>query len=94
MKNSIKICLAALGLVLMGCEPIYIGGKLEESGGGGMEHPFSTDVALYDGRLASDSLADIVGRDPYVFWEHYSTNRTRNHKGIVKPEIHVIYLWK
>lgn len=69
MKNSIKICLAALGLVLMGCEPIYIGGKLEESGGGGMEHPFSTDVAVYDGRLASDSLADIVGRDPYIFWE-------------------------
>ena len=69
MKNNIKILLAAMALLLMNCEPIYIGGKIEDSGGGGLDHPFSTDVTVYDGRLASDSLADIVGRDPYIFWE-------------------------
>lgn len=48
MKNNIKILLAAMALLLMSCEPIYIGGKIEDSGGGGLDHPFSTDVTVYD----------------------------------------------
>ncbi len=59
-----------LGLTaLTACDPLYIGDARPSTQGEGMEFVCDSTFYAYDGRWAGDSLNDVLGRDPYIYWE-------------------------